>query len=539
MHRVGLLLWPAGIALGLIAEQVAFGWGNPGRWVPDLAVGWSFIGCGLIAAARRPESRSGAIMTATGFTWFAGNFSHAGLGAVDWSASHALYLYRGPLIHLILTYPSGRPSSRLTRTEIAAAYMTAIVTPAWRSEAGSIVLSALLFGIIAREYRHAVGASRRARLLALRAALGLGLAFAGTATARLALPAGIASGPSLLVTEAMLCAVAIGLFAGLLSPTWERAAVTDLVVELGEDRSGTFREGLARALGDPSLEIGYWVADSSSFVDREGRVMSLPDAGTDRSVTVVQRDEQPVAVLIHDPAVLADPGLLDAVSSAARLAASNARLQAEVRARVGDLMASRRRILEAGDDERRRLERRLHDGAEHRLENLAEALRLASAEGRSLSAATRETLERARNQVDSTLEDLRELARGLHPRAVAELGLGRALELLAERSRVPIELSVEAEGLPPDVEAAAYFLCSEGLVNIEKHASATRAGVSVALGGDVLSVTITDDGVGGADLSLARGLRGLADRMEALGGTLIVESKPGEGTRLFAAIPLR
>jgi signal transduction histidine kinase len=226
------------------------------------------------------------------------------------------------------------------------------------------------------------------------------------------------------------------------------------------------------------------------------------------------------------------------VSSAARLAASNARLQAEVQARVGDLRASRRRILEAGDDERRRLERRLHDGAERRLTTLGQTLRLARGDGHSVSATTLEKLDRARSQVESTLEDLRELARGLHPRALAELGLGPALALLAERSQVPVDLSVEAEGLPSEVEAAAYFLCSEGLVNVEKHASATRAVVSVALGGDALLVTVTDDGVGGADLSGTSGLRGLADRVEALGGTLAVESSPGEGTLLAAEIPL-
>jgi len=537
MHRLHLLVWPTAIVLGLAAEQVAFGWGDSGRWIPDLAVGWCFIGCGLVASARRPESRTGALLAATGFAWFAGNFSHTHFGVVNWAAAHALYLYRGPLVHLVIGYPTGRASSRLTRTMVAVGYLAAM-TPMWRSEIGTFVLSALLVGVASRAYLQSVGASRRGRLLALRAAGGLSLVFSATAAARLALPASVASPPSLLATEATLVAIAIGLAAGLLSASWERASVTDLVVELGEDRSGTFRDGLARALGDPSLEIGYWLAGSDSFVDSEGRSMSLPDGRSGRSVTLVERDSQPVAVLIHDPAVLADPGLIEAVSSAARLAASNARLQAEVQARVDELMASRRRILEAGDEERRRLERRLHEGAERRLTTLGQTLSLARRESRSVSATTSERLDRAQSQVAGTLEDLRELARGLHPRDLTELGLEPALARLAERSEVPVELSVEDEGLPSEVKAAAYFLCSEGLVNIEKHASATCAVVSLKLRPDVLLVEVVDDGVGGADLSRSSGLRGLADRVEVLGGSLTIDSAPGDGTRLADEIPL-
>lgn len=538
MRRFGVLLWPAAIALGLAAEQVAFGFGDAARWIPDLAVGWIFIACGLVASARRPESRTGILMFATGFSWFVGNFSHVDVGPVDWAASHAIYLYRGPLVHLLLTYPSGRASSRFTRTAIGAGYVAAVVTPAWANQVGTILLAALLVGISTRVYLRAVGASRRAHLLALRASAGLSLILAATAAARLALPASVASEPPLLATEAVLCAIAIGLLAGLLSGSWERAAVTDLVVELGEDRSGTFRDGLARALGDPSLEIGYWLAGTRSFVDFEGRSISIPDQRSDRSVTMVEREGEPIAVLVHDPTVLADPGLVEAVSSAAHLAASNARLRAEVQARVEDLRASRRRILEAGDEERRRLERRLHDGAERRLTNLALILRGARGHGHSVSTTTLEKLDRAQSQAEGTLEELRELARGLHPRALAEQGLDRALALLAERSQVPVELAVEAGPLPPEVEAAAYFLCSEGLVNIEKHASATRATISLKVRNEGLLVEVRDDGVGGADLYRSSGLRGLADRVEVLGGSLTVDSSPGEGTRLAAEIPL-
>ena len=401
MRWLRLLLWPAGAAVGIAAEWIFFGWGDPRHWVPDLLTGWTLIACGLVAWSRRPESRSGPLMAATGFSWFLGNFANAGIAPVDWLAAHALYVYRGPLVHLLVTYPSGRLVSRLDRAAIAIGYAAALVTPVWRSAIVTIVLAVLLVAVSARLYVRAVGPLRRAHLLALRAAAGLGLVLAGGAAARFALPAGDANESSLLALEATLCALAGGLLAGLLSPAWGRAAVTDLVVELGESRPGSLRDELARALGDPTLDVGYWLPSEEAFVDSGGRPFGLPDQGASRSVTMIERDGQPVAALVHDPAVLDDPGLREAVSSAARLAAANARLQAEVRAQVAELRASRRRILEAADEERRRLELRLHEGAEQRLEQLAEELRSARLSTRSEAAAKR--LDRTEAQLARTL----------------------------------------------------------------------------------------------------------------------------------------
>jgi signal transduction histidine kinase len=536
MRWFRLLLWPAGAALGIAAEWVFFGWSDPRHWVPDLITGWSLIACGLVAWSRRPESRSGALMAATGFSWFFGNFATTGIAPVDWLGAHALFVYRGPLIHLLVTYPSGRFTSRLDRAAVGVGYAAAVVTPVWRSEIATIVLAVLLVAICARSYLWAVGPARRARLLALRAAAGVGVVLAGGAAARLALPAGDANELSLLALAATLCALAGGLLAGLLSPSWERSAVTDLVVELGESRSGTLRDGLARALGDPTLEVGYWLPNEGAFVDSEGRPFALPNPGSERSVTVIERGGQPLAALVHDPAVLDDPGLREAVASAAQLAAANARLQAEVRVQVAALRESRRRILEAGDEERRRLGRRLREGAEQRLERLADRLR-----GTRLSARTeaaRERIDRIEAQLARTLEELRQLAHGLHPRVLAEAGLAGALASLAEQAPVKVEVVAPAAKLPAEVEAVAYFLCSEALANIAKHASASRVSVSVTTGDGRVRVEIEDDGLGGADPARGTGLRGLADRVEALGGTLHLESPAGGGTRLAAEIPL-
>ncbi len=533
-RRLGLV-GLAGSVVGLAAEWVGFGWGDPRHWIPDLAVGWTFIGCGLIALARRPASRTGLLMAATGFTWFLWNFAQVGVAAVAWVAAHMVYLYRGPLVQLVLAYPSGRPASRLVRGAVAVGYAVAVITPIWRSEVATILLAGLLLGVCAREYGRAVGAARRARLIALQAAAGLSLVLAGTAAARLLLPPGEVSGALRVLNEVALCVLAGGLLAGLLVAPWQ-TVVADLVVELGEARSGTLRGELSRALGDPSLEIGYWLPDRAVFVDAEGRVLSLPDAGSGRSVTILEWEGQPVAVLLHDPAVLEDPGLLEAVASAAQLAASNARLRVEVQARVVELEVSRRRILAARDEERRRLEHRLREGAERRLGELADTLR----RGRRFASGerTRDQMARAEDQLARTLEELRRLAHGLHPRVLSEHGLAGALAVLAKDLSLPVDIKISDDQLPRRVAVAAYFVCAEALANVAKHAAAAHVAVAVTASEDRVKVEIADDGVGGADPAHGSGLRGLADRVETLGGTLRVESVPGRGTRLAAEIPL-
>jgi signal transduction histidine kinase len=530
-----LLLWATGLTLGLVAESMAFGWGDPRHWVPDLLTGWILIACGLVGWSRRPESRAGVLLTATGLAWFLGNFAAGDVAVIAWVGAHAVYLYRGPLVHLLVTYPSGRVSSPFEGCAVAVGYAAAIVTPVWRSDTATIALTVLLVGACGRTYLRAVGPARRARLLALRVAIGLGIVLAGGAAGRLAVPAGGAGEPSLVALEVALCILAGVLLAGLLSPSWGQSAVTDLVVELGERRSGALRGELARALGDPSLAVGFWLPTAGAYVDSEGRPFALPDQ-PERSITKIQADGEPVAALVHDPAVLDDPHLRAAVTSAAQLSAANARLQAELRAQLAELRASSRRVLEAGDEERRRLERRLREGPQHRLEILAEHLRRARFSVRGETATER--IERSQAQLVRTLEELRALAVGLHPRVLVELGLGGALASLAEQAPVDVEVAAAAPGLRPEVETAAYYICSEALTNIAKHASASRVSVSVTAGDGRVTIEVVDDGTGGADPLRGTGLRGLADRVEALGGRLHVESGEGGGTRLAAEIPL-
>jgi signal transduction histidine kinase len=234
--------------------------------------------------------------------------------------------------------------------------------------------------------------------------------------------------------------------------------------------------------------------------------------------------------------VLGDQALLDAVAAAAQLETANARLHAEVRAQIAELAASRRRLLDAGDQARQRLERRLHDGAEHRLAELQETLRRCQL--CVTGQQTGDMVARSEDQLMRVLEELRQLAQGLHPRALAEHGLAGALALLAERTPVPVEITVATGPLAPQVEAGAYFTCSEGLANVAKYAAASQAALSVTSGAGRILIVVSDDGVGGAEPATGTGLRGLADRIETLGGTFRVDSTPGLGTRLAAEIPL-
>jgi signal transduction histidine kinase len=228
--------------------------------------------------------------------------------------------------------------------------------------------------------------------------------------------------------------------------------------------------------------------------------------------------------------------LLDAVGAAAGLALENARLQAELRAQLTEVRASRARLVEAGDAERRRLERDLHDGAQQRLLGIRLALQLARGRLTDGGAAVEELLVEADAEVVGALAELRALARGIHPAILTEEGLASALGGLARRTPVPVQVSVCNERLPAAVEATAYFVAAEALANIVKHACASRASLEVARSNGRLAVQVTDNGHGGADAAGA-GLRGLRDRVEALDGRLQIDSPPGRGTRISAEIP--
>jgi signal transduction histidine kinase len=322
--------------------------------------------------------------------------------------------------------------------------------------------------------------------------------------------------------------LAAGLTADLLWGKWTEGLVTTMVIDLGEPAAaGTLRDRLARTLGDPTLSVGYWVPDQEGYVDESGRPLTLPADNRRRGVKLIDDAGRPSIALIHDPAILDDPDLVADIAAATRLSIANARLQAQIRAQAAQVNASRRRLVAAADQQRHQLENELREGAEQRLTAVAELLNAGGPPLAEVSAG-----------LAAAQRELRELARGIHPATLTDHGLHAAINELAGRSPLPIELSTPAQRCPAPVEAGAYFVCSEALTNVAKYARASRVRISITSDDTQLRVEIADDGIGGADPARGSGLIGLRDRVEALGGHLTIDSYPSHGTRLLAELPL-
>jgi signal transduction histidine kinase len=543
MRIVRLSLVPAGVLLGLGAEWAALHRGPLEAAVTDamlrlavadLVVGWTLIGCGLVAWWRRPQSWIGVLLTAAGFSWFLGTFSESSSDSLASFGAVFVTLHRGPLVHAMLSYPTGRVEGVGRRAVVALAYVSAAVVDVGQSAEVTLGLVVALVGVAATRYFRSAGPQRRAHATAAAAALAFAAVLTAAALASLG-DAGAGTDRAVLwAYQTVIFAIALLFLADLLRGRWTQATVTGLVVELGElSEQGVLRDRLASALGDPSLAVGYWVAEESAYLDEAGRRVELPEPGSGRDVTIVEDETGPLAALVHGVDVGDDGELFESVAAAARIAVRNVRLRAEIRSQVEELEASRRRIVEAADTERQRLERELHTGAERRLARVQHLIEGAAADGRGAAM-----LDEAREELGRAQTELREFAAGVHPRVLTEGGLPAALADLAERAPVPVEFSTDGERAPAAVEAAVYFVCSEALANVGKYAQASTVTIAVTRENGLLTVMLRDDGVGGASLDAGSGLRGLADRVEALGGSLGVESAPGEGTLLVAELPL-
>jgi signal transduction histidine kinase len=522
-----------------------------------------YVLAGLVAWWRRPESRFGPLMVAAGFVMF--------LSGLQWS-NQALPYTLGLLfdlapavlfLHVFLAFPTGRLEGRAEHWLVAAGYavafglqlvkmllgyggpdnlLTVFVEPAAASTVEDIQLFALaaisLAGLpLLAARRRGPGHMRRPSIALLVDSFALGL----IAIAVL-LVAGAFAWPSFetirRITFGVIGVAPVAFLIGLLSARLARSAVAGLLIELRADPApGDLPAVFGRALRDPSLTLAYWLPEFESWADLDGRAVELPPEGGDQAATVLAGDDVPLAALIHDRSLNDEPELLDAVSAAAGIALENGRLQAELQARVKELRGSRERVIEAGQKERQRLERNLHDGAQQRLIALSLDLRMLE-ERLGEDPDSRARLDRAREEIALSLEELRAVARGIHPAVVSGHGLAVALESLAALATLPVTLTVDLDGRVNErVEVAAYYVVSESLANVAKHAAATVATVSVERENGVLIVEIVDDGVGGADSESGTGLRGLADRVEALGGRLRVWTPPGGGTRVRAEMP--
>jgi signal transduction histidine kinase len=545
MMKTGLriAILPAAVALGLFAEwtvlhreplEPALSGEAIRLAAGDFVVGLALVACGVVAWLRLAESRVGPLLIVSGFAWFLGTFAGSSIDSAAGFGAIFVTLHRGPLTHAILSYPTGRLVGRFERVVVLVSYVAAAIPDVGQKPETMIALGVLIPATAARSYGRSSGPWRRARGLAVVTASAFGAVLLVAGVAVLANESPNVERAILWAYEAVIFGIALTFAAGLVRARWTDATVTGLVVELGSvPERGTLRERLAAALGDPSLAVGYWLAEEQAYFDETGRKLALPAVGSGREATIVREGEDPVAALVHDAGVVEDRRLVESVAAAARIAVANVRLQAEIRRQVDEIEASRRRIVEAADRERRRLSQALRQGAEQRLAHV-EAILAESEPGNEPAALHAEAI----SEVACAREELTEFARGVHPRILTEEGLAAALADLARRAPVPVSLEAPAERGPTPVEAAAYFVCSEALANVGKYAQASRASIDAVLHDGRLTVAVRDDGVGGASLAGGSGLRGLADRVEALGGTLRLESSPGQGTLVLAELPL-
>jgi signal transduction histidine kinase len=530
-------LLSAAVLLGLVAEWLALPRQSLLAAGGDLATGLALIVCGLAAWSGRPESGVGVLLTFTGFAWFLGTFARSGIAAVAALGAAMLAFHRGPLFHAVVTYPGGRLSGgRLIAAVVALGYGYAVIVPVAQNNVATVIMVLLVLAAAGAGYARVAGPERQARLTAVAAAVAVAVPLAAGSVAPL-LGSGTSARLVLWGYEAALVLVAVGFLADLRYGRWGQASVTKLVVDLGQPgESGTLTARLSRALGDPRLVLAYWVPEANGYFDEAGNLVVLPGPGTGRAVTVIEHRGERIAALVHDAALLEEPGLVDGVASAAAMAVSNVRLRADVRRQVAELEASRRRLVEAGDAQRQDVQEELADGVARRLRLVRELLAPARREGTRAAGDPRGLREVVR-ELDLADAELQELAAGIHPALLTRQGLGPALTSLAERSPVPVQLSVVPERLPAFLEAAVYFTCSEALANVAKYAHASAVTIEVARGDPMLRVVVADDGVGGADLARGSGLVGLKDRAEALGGRLTVTSPAGAGTTIQVLIP--
>jgi signal transduction histidine kinase len=515
---------------------------------------------GLLAWWRRPTSRLGPLMLATAFGMAASALQWSDLPLVH-SVGHLLDMLPAALfLHVFLAFPSGRLTTRVERLVVGAGYATALGLQLLKTVLGADPDSVVAFaprpgvaGMVEAIQLSLMGVLllTAAVLLARRSRAGrwfrrptvLVVDAFGVALGMLAVlyVAGLFSWPALdtirLITFASLGLAPVAFLLALLDARLARGQVAELMIEL-RDRPTTGLQGaLARALRDPSLRLAYWLPEFQSWADEDGEPRRLPEPDEGQVVRVISRGNEPMAALTFHRALEDDPETVDAVAAAASIALENGRLRAELQARLQELRGSRLRVLEAGRSERQRLERNLHDGAQQRLVALSMDLGLL-VEDVGTDPELRDRLVGARREVSASLAELRDVARGIYPAVLAGHGLPVALESLLTRVRVPVRLDVDLpERLPEPVEVAAFYVVSETLTNLDKHARATSASVQARRDGSRFLLDIGDDGVGGADPSAGTGLRGLADRVEALGGEVSLSSPPAGGTRLHVVIP--
>jgi signal transduction histidine kinase len=534
----------------------------------------AYIGTGVVALVRRPGNATGLLMAAVGFLWLVGDLYWIPDALTFTIAATFALFYGTVLAHLALAYPSGRLPGGFERRLVVGLYAWMLVDSLvrmllfdpqaegcagcptnlllvvhdpgierWRSDVTSFIDTAVIVAVGAVIVRHWWRRTRAARYVMAPVLWAAVPAVAYLVTREVAddfvtlsptgarivyqfMPAGLAVWPLLFLV-------------GLLRTRLDYARVGALLPQLsGPVAPGRVRDALAATLHDPQLELLYWSPATDGYVDLDGHPRE-PAAGPGRTVAPISGESGPLAVMLVDEIARQEPALLQAAGAMARLALENERLQAEVRSQLVQLRSTTARLVEAGQDARQRIERDLHDGAQQRLLALSMTLGQARARADGADPQLRGFLDHAADDLQQAISELRELARGIHPMLLTQEGLGSALQALAERAPLPVDVSAPSQRLPDTVESTAYFIVTEAVTNAARHAAASVVHVEISVVGDEMTVRVSDDGIGGANTATpgGSGLLGIRDRVIALGGRMTVTSPTGGGTTLVARLP--
>ena len=566
----GATLSLAGLVVAFAAATTAVGAasGAPVHFLlADLVMGMTFVGCGIGAARLRPGSPAGPMLLACGGLWFVGSYAPTGrpmLSELGFAFEGYYDLVLAALL-LILSSTAHRLDPRWLVQALGIATglrslgrllllggdanFAAFELVEILSNLAISALAATIGFVAIRRLLSSGPVWRRVRLLVVGVG---GLAMAAAAFDSFEYAWSTATGSLVVqlsdpwaelfawsVFGARLV-VPVGFLVATLRLRGAPGPLGPLAAGLEGGRTSTaVGDALRTALGDPSLRLLRPV-DGEAWADEDGSpsVLAAPEGG--HAVTMVGPRDRPSAALVHDAGLAEQPELLAGVVRILGLALENERLEGELREQLRMVTESRERIVTAAEDERRRLERDLHDGAQQRLIGVMLALQQArsSADANAEPAAIREQLDAAAGETAGAIHDLRELARGIHPAILEDEGLGAAVAALARRVGVRVDLTMSLNGrLPAIVESTVYFTIAEALTNTQRHAEATHARVRVVHDDASLHVEVTDDGRGGAAPERGSGLRGLADRIVAIGGQFEIVSEPGRGTRLRATLP--
>jgi signal transduction histidine kinase len=544
------------LALGLLIGASVLSGQHSLNAVSFLISGGAFVAAGLIAWSLRPTNVVGLLMTAVGLSLLMSAVVKNGSPINGYPASLLLPwlggLWEVLLIHLLLLFPEGRLGSQMSRWLVAALYIFYAVglfgIPSVLTAAVYSVFILLAVALILRRWWLGGRARRRSLTPVLWSLVATALAFVSSALLTFLAIAGppvagsIGGQPVTLIDASPLLflAMPVGFLVGLLRSGLDLTTVGSLVIKLsGGLQPAQLQTALAEALHDPSLEVVYWVPDLASFADLQGRQVQLPGHESERAASVLGGETNPVAALVYDSSLLLEPELVDSAAAAARMALENAGLQAQLRAQLEEVRQSRARLVEAAQNERQRVERDLHDGAQQQLVTLLLSLQATKAEAqRHADPETAAMLESNIATLKQAVAELRELARGIYPSILTEAGLVPAVRSLAERCPIPVEIrgDVGDRRLAPHLEATLYFVAAEAITNAVKHSHAGSICVCMQRHVHTISFEVSDDGQGGADLLAGTGLRGLSDRVAAVGGRLEVGSVNGQGTTIHCDI---